>query len=56
MITSALASGSIPPSQYAVKGKRAIKVAIVKTLFFDYLYLHKLDGAFIAMDLMQCFD
>ena len=56
MMASAIASGSIPASQYATKGKRSIEAAIVKTLCFDYFRLHKLDGAFIAMDLMQCFD
>ena len=56
MMTSAINTGSIPVSQYATKGKRSIEAAIVKTLYFDYLRVYKLDGAFIAMDLMQCFD
>ena len=56
MMNTALQTNSIPPSQYATKGRRSIEAAIVKTLFFDYLRIHKKNGSFIAMDLMQCFD
>ena len=46
----------IPSSQYAKKGNRAIEAAIVKILIFDYLRFNRKSGAFIAMDLMNCFD
>ena len=47
---------AIPPSQYAKKGNRAVEAAIVKVLFYDYLRLTKRNGAFITMDLRNCFD
>jgi len=47
---------SIPPSQYAKKGNRSIEAAIVKILYFDYLRTNKINGAFLAMDLENCFD
>jgi len=56
MMMNALKHDEIPKSQYSKKGSRAIEGVIVKVLFFDYLRINKLNGAFSAMDLMQCFD
>jgi len=44
----------IPQSQYTKN--RAIEAAIVKILLFDHLRINKQSGAFIVMDLMNCFD
>ena len=41
-------------SLYVKRGNRSIEVAIVKVLFFDYLRISKLNGAFLAMDLENC--
>ena len=56
MMQNGIKSGMIPSSQYAKKGNRAIEAAIVKILFLDYLRLTKTNGAFLAMDLENCFD
>ena len=56
MMLNAIEHDAIPASQYSKKGSRAIEGVLVKVLFFDYLRLNKLNGAFAAMDLMQCFD
>ena len=56
MMDTGITSKSIPSSQYAKKGNRAIEAAIVKVLFFDYIRITKINGAFMAMDLENCFD
>jgi len=56
MMKNAMKHRAIPESQYSKPMSRAIEAALVKTMFFDYLRLHRLPGAFCAMDLMQCFD
>jgi hypothetical protein len=56
MMSTAMSNSLIPSSQYATKGNRAIEAATVKVLYFDYLRINKRQGAFLAMDLMQCFD
>ena len=56
MMINAIEHNAIPESQYSKKGSRAIEGVLVKVLFFDYLRLNKINGAFAAMDLMQCFD
>ena len=56
MMGLGLKHGLIPSSQYAKRGNRAIEAAIVKVLYFDYLRINKLNGAFLAMDLENCFD
>ena len=56
MMSTAMSNSLIPSSQYATKGNRAIEAAVVKVLYFDYLRINKRQGAFLAMDLMQCFD
>ena len=56
MMDQGIQKGIIPSSQYAKKGNRAIEAAIVKILIFDHLRINRHNGAFIAMDLMNCFD
>ena len=56
MIDTGIEHNEIPESQYAKKGCRSIEAAIVKIMFFDHLRMNRKQGAFIAMDLMQCFD
>ena len=56
MMSTGIKSGLIPSSQYAKKGNRSIEAAIVKIMFFDYLRITKTNGAFLAMDLENCFD
>ena len=56
MMHNGIKCGMIPSSQYAKKGNRSIEAAIVKILFLDYLRLTKTNGAFLAMDLENCFD
>ena len=48
--------GAIPLSQYAKKGNRSIEAALVKIMIFDQMRFNKINGSFIAMDLMNCFD
>jgi len=48
MMTTGIKSLSIPSSQYAKKGNRSIEAAIVKILYFDYLCINKINGAFLA--------
>ena len=56
MMNNGLTHKIIPSSQYAKKGHQSIEAAIIKIMFFDYLRIMKRNGAFIAMDLMNCFD
>jgi len=56
MMATGIKTLSIPSSQYAKKGNRSIEAAIVKILYFDYLRTNKINGAFLAMDLENCFD
>jgi len=56
MMSTAIEHELIPQSQFAKKGSRSIEAAVIKVLFFDYLRINKRNGAFLAMDLMQCFD
>ena len=56
MISNGIVNLAIPSSQYAKKGNRSIEAAVVKVLFFDYLRLTRRNGAFMAMDLKNCFD
>ena len=56
MMHTGIITKSTPPSQYAKKGNRSIEAAIVKILFFDYIRITKTNGAFLAMDLENCFD
>ena len=56
MMQTGISTKAIPTSQYAKKGNRSIEAAIVKILFFDYMRITKTNGAFIAMDLENCFD
>ena len=56
MIKTGIDNQIIPTSQYAKKGNRSIEAAIVKILYFDYLRINKINGAFLAMDLENCFD
>ena len=56
MMQAGLDHDAIPESQYAKKGNRSIEAAIVKNLYFDYLRTMKSNGAFLAMDLENCFD
>ena len=48
--------GAIPLSQYAKKGNRSVEAALVKIMIFDQMRFNKINGSFIAMDLMNCFD
>ena len=48
--------GAIPLSQYAKKGNRSIEAALVKIMIFDQMRFNRINGSFIAMDLMNCFD
>ena len=54
MMNTGISTKSIPSSQYAKKGNRAIEAAIVKILFFDYIRITKTNEAFMAMDLENC--
>ena len=56
MMYSGIKSGVIPQYQYAKKDNRSIETAIVKFLFYYYLRITKGNGAFLAMDLENCFD
>jgi len=56
MMSAAISHKLIPQSQFAKKGSRSIEAAVIKFLFFDCLRINKRNGAFLAMDLMQCFD
>ena len=56
MMQTAILHDAIPASQYSKPMSRSIEAALVKVMFFDHLRIHKLPGAFCAMDLMQCFD
>jgi len=49
MMHTGITSKSIPPSQYAKKGNCSIEAAIVKVLFFNYLRITKINGAFMAI-------
>jgi len=57
MMHTGITSKAIPSSQYTAKKRnRSIEAAINKILFFDYLRITKINGAFMAMDLENCFD
>jgi len=56
MMQAGLDHNAIPESQYTKKGNRSIEAAIDKNLYFDYLRTMKSNGAFLAMDLENCFD